>query len=340
MKSVELSLTVLTPAFVSTADQNCAELGPQTIKGVLRWWWRALPENADLPVDQLKQREAAIFGFASKEISIRSTLGIIFKSQNVPFRDQGTTPYTSGIEVGSRKFKMDALKYLAYGPVATVGKKEKDQSERAFNPKFNDQTGKAKRGLLLKRPAVEPNSTFSLKLFWPDGSLSSTQEKGLVRALAAWLMWGGIGSRSRKGWGSVACERLIADDQLKKAFHAAANDFRSFGKNQGPLLSPTSWPSLKSFRVIFSVTGSSWEEVLGNLGKKYKDLRPSPANRAHWICGSANPRRASSVILKVRRTEQKSHNFEGLIGVFICKRSADNPANDDWKNFLTSLRLT
>lgn len=339
MRHATIVFELVTPAFVSTADQNAAELGPQTIKGLLRWWWRSLPENANLTVDKLREREASIFGFAAKEIRVRSNVAVTLKCESSPFTDQGKPPYTSNLKVKSGKFEVDALEYLAFGPVANVGRKEKDELERAYNPKFNDeQTGRAKTGLLLKRPALEPGSRFVLGLSWRSGSLSEKQEEQLVRAVAAWLELGGIGSRSRKGWGSVCFRDGEIPGELIKVFDEARQELRVMETHAAGTVSPTSWPSLASFRLIGRVTGSDWKETLGQLGEKYKALKPSSRSAERWIAGSAAPRRASSIILKVRSQEGKSQLLEGILGVFICNFSETSKGQDDWNRFFQSLR--
>lgn len=339
MRHAQIVFELATPAFVSTADQNAAELGPQTIKGLLRWWWRALPENANLTVDKLKEEEASIFGFAAKEIRVRSNVAVTLKCERSTFRDQGQRPYASGLKVKSGKFEVDALEYLAYGPVATVSRKEKDNDGRAYNPKFNDeQTGRAKTGLLLKRPALEPGSRFVLGLSWRSGSLGKKQEQGLVRAVAAWLELGGIGSRSRKGWGSVCFRAREMPDELTKVFDEARRELRAMDTQPTAAVSPTPWPSLASFRLIGKVTGSDWKETLGRLGEKYKALKPSSRSAERWIAGSAAPRRAFSIILKVRPQESESQIIEGILGVFICNSSEKSKGQEEWNRFFQSLR--
>lgn len=338
MNYLEIEFGLVTPAFVSTADQNLAELGAQTIKGVLRWWWRALPEHADLKHDLLRKREGLIFGAAHQELRLRSKVVLSVQPKHLGFRDQGKVPYSCSHSVRAGKFEIDALHYLSYGPVATVGKREKDPNGRAYNPKFNDTNGKAKSGLILKRPALEPDSTFLLRLSWREGSLTVDQERELVRALAAWLELGGIGSRSRKGWGSVAFKKEPhIPDRLREVFEAACKEFRNFNGQPTAKISPTAWPSLARFFVLERITGSPWEEVLGELGQLYKRLRPSARSSESWIAGSAKPRRASSIILKVRPKGGAEQELEGILGVFVCYKDAGANGQADWNRFFTSL---
>jgi CRISPR-associated protein Cmr1 len=50
------------------ADNKTPELRPASIKGVMRFWWRAI--NGDLPLDKLKKQEDEIFGSTEKKSKV------------------------------------------------------------------------------------------------------------------------------------------------------------------------------------------------------------------------------------------------------------------------------
>jgi CRISPR-associated protein Cmr1 len=50
------------------ADNKTPELRPASIKGVMRFWWRAI--NGDLPLDKLKKQEDEIFGSTEKRSKV------------------------------------------------------------------------------------------------------------------------------------------------------------------------------------------------------------------------------------------------------------------------------
>lgn len=64
MQSITFECEVITPMFLAGADGSTPELRPPSIKGALRFWWRAL--NGHLPLDKLKAKEGEIFGDAEK----------------------------------------------------------------------------------------------------------------------------------------------------------------------------------------------------------------------------------------------------------------------------------
>ncbi len=60
METIKFECEVITPMFLGGADGKSAELRAPSIKGALRFWWRAM--NGHLPLKDLHEREAEIFG--------------------------------------------------------------------------------------------------------------------------------------------------------------------------------------------------------------------------------------------------------------------------------------
>jgi CRISPR-associated protein Cmr1 len=56
----------VTPMFLAGADGATPELRPPSIKGMMRFWWRAL--NGHLDIDELKKNEAKKFGASDEKI--------------------------------------------------------------------------------------------------------------------------------------------------------------------------------------------------------------------------------------------------------------------------------
>jgi CRISPR-associated protein Cmr1 len=72
MQSITFECEVITPMFLAGADGSTPELRPPSIKGALRFWWRAL--NGHLPLKELHTREGKIFGstdFGRSKVLIR-----------------------------------------------------------------------------------------------------------------------------------------------------------------------------------------------------------------------------------------------------------------------------
>jgi len=65
---------VITPMFMSGANQQKFELRPPSINGLLRFWWRASSKISD--IDKLRKKEGKIFGSKEKKskLAIKSSL--------------------------------------------------------------------------------------------------------------------------------------------------------------------------------------------------------------------------------------------------------------------------
>jgi CRISPR-associated protein Cmr1 len=59
---------IVTPLFMSGSDKSKAELRVPSIKGVLRFWWRALALGRLGSVDKVREEESRIFGSAGDDV--------------------------------------------------------------------------------------------------------------------------------------------------------------------------------------------------------------------------------------------------------------------------------
>ncbi|BCB96578.1 hypothetical protein JZK55_15000 [Dissulfurispira thermophila] len=66
MKTVGFTLTTITPMFLSGIDSRTPELRAPSIKGAMRFWWRALKAEPD--IDKLRKKEDQIFGSSDEKI--------------------------------------------------------------------------------------------------------------------------------------------------------------------------------------------------------------------------------------------------------------------------------
>jgi len=73
--SITFTCQTITPMLMHGADGSTAELRPASIKGVLRFWWRAIHGN--LSLDELHEQEGEIFGSTEGRSSF--TLQVVHK---------------------------------------------------------------------------------------------------------------------------------------------------------------------------------------------------------------------------------------------------------------------
>ncbi len=75
MQQIILNCEIITPLFLNGADGTNPELRPASIKGALRFWWRAM--NGHLALKDLQMNEVELFGGSykdaeNKEVALRS----------------------------------------------------------------------------------------------------------------------------------------------------------------------------------------------------------------------------------------------------------------------------
>jgi CRISPR-associated protein Cmr1 len=91
MKTITFNCEVITPMFLSGADGSTPELRPASIKGAMRFWWRAM--HGHLSLEELKKREGQIFGGTDKGMG-RSCFAIRLTSRhNIPIVQAKSVPH-------------------------------------------------------------------------------------------------------------------------------------------------------------------------------------------------------------------------------------------------------
>jgi CRISPR-associated protein Cmr1 len=82
MQQVQLTCEVVTPLSCVGADQQRAEIRSPSIRGAMRFWYRALMGSvAKDRIDALKGLEANVFGTTERESSVRV---LVHPSANFP----------------------------------------------------------------------------------------------------------------------------------------------------------------------------------------------------------------------------------------------------------------
>src|SRR5450432_1625738 len=172
----------LTPLFLSGADLNTAELRPPALRGMLRYWQRALLGGIigtdTQGLARVQQAENALFG----SIHQRSAVTIrIAHASSLP------RPFHERMKIRQGEFwRSTGTGYLLWS-MAQSGRQDRDN----FKP---------------ARYYFPPDTTFQITL-----TVSTGNENLLHQAIAAlWLLThlGGLGSRSRRCAGSLIARPL------------------------------------------------------------------------------------------------------------------------------------
>lgn len=169
------SYKLITPLFgggVAPRENDESKLIRETqIRGQLRFWWRAIRGTGTL-VD-IKQREDAIFGSANQKVGQSKVLTSVKVNENHKIDSEG-------------KFEQ-----IFESKTRTVITREKDWSKLAY-ASFQLQPDDGKQ--FYVRDGIE----FSLDIIFPE-----SERAEIEAALWAWETFGGIGGRTRRGFGSI-----------------------------------------------------------------------------------------------------------------------------------------
>lgn len=223
-KSYEIEL--ITPCFCAGADQQKAEIRIPSIRGQIRWWFRALGGNAI--------EETALFGSVHGN-TISSSL--TFRLPNPPRSDKA-------VNLENLSFKNDYL----------------------FWPLRPTKQSQQLRGVLM------PPVSFSLLMTVQRQGIRSGLLEKADAAIQLWILLGAIGTRCRRGAGSLwpSGETLSDEQALRKTISGLLG---KFGK-----------PGVQVFTL--NATVKTAEEALRNLGNWLKQWRAgstsSVSNPQKW----------------------------------------------------------
>lgn len=254
---LEAEFEIVTPMFIGDGDQRARSIRSASVKGALRFWWRALNWGRCLSqaqgdttraLNQLHQEEAKLFGAA-------------VKTQEV----DGTSKIVGGQGLFTLK----------------VSQPEDLKPEQDWNPGAGTQyllgQGLWNFKTKLSRAALPAGTQFTLKLM-PNQPITPAEQPAwqqLEQAVMAFGLLGGLGSRARKGLGSVSLQH-ISGGRLK-----APTNRQEYSQTLQELLSACellqSLPPFTAFsgytRLDISAVGSNPLTLLEELGSQQQLYR-------------------------------------------------------------------
>lgn len=108
MQTITFDCEILTPMFLAGADGQTPELRAPSIKGALRFWWRAM--YAHLPLDRLKKQEGELFGGTGEESSRSKILVRVEQQEQLRTRRAELVPHKPFMQqeafIVGQKFKV------------------------------------------------------------------------------------------------------------------------------------------------------------------------------------------------------------------------------------------
>ena len=206
---IEVTYRVVTPLFCAGADRRQAEVRLPSFKGVLRFWWRALAWSrygGDL--QKIREQEDALFGSSGGGQS-RVSMRLLLTSAPPVVRESEvlTIPHASGRVVG------EGARYLGYGVMAAFG-----------NRKRGTRDGE------LARPCLRAPFDFSVHMRLRQNGLCAKEREEQLTSLQGALiglgLLGGMGAKSRKGYGSLVIRSLLVDGASQWVLPRSVHDLR------------------------------------------------------------------------------------------------------------------
>jgi CRISPR-associated protein Cmr1 len=177
---------VVTPLFLGGADpEHTVELRAPSVKGALRFWWRALAwSRMDGNLKAIQDEEARLFGSSAAE--------------------DGNSSAGGQASFVIRTLRCDAPRILKKGEVLGVGPGARYLGYGLMET-FDSRPRNTKAGQLL-RPCVSSPWSFSIEL-----ASREPLDASVLNAVKLLGLLGGIGSRTRRGYGGLSLVSLSGD---------------------------------------------------------------------------------------------------------------------------------
>jgi CRISPR-associated protein Cmr6 len=264
-RSFEATLELVTPAFLGGADpehekgtpesearRQASDLRPAVLRGLLRWWWRTLHAGF-VSVVELRQLEAVVWGSTDAGGAVRLTVEPIEKHEPRLYSKAEIKRPPHSLETPS-----DGIQGIVYHSFGMDDQKKVQGIRRSFQRYYVEARCRWKVVLTVRAswyPVGLPKET--ARRISADRVLEQAK-------VALWLLchFGGVGAKSRKGFGSFddpkeldASMTLEQCRQLASALRQDCGLSQSFSKEKAgslsfqefheeglqPLEIPTSW---------------------------------------------------------------------------------------------------
>jgi CRISPR-associated protein Cmr1 len=187
-ETIELELRLITPMFgggyKSREVDPLLPIRPAAIRGHLRFWWRATAGARYASVADLHKAETELWGGAS------------------------TKDNPAVGKVAIQVHILSAGEKASYSQVAPPSKPEDGPLHGYFLFPFQEQKKQNIPAAVGRRQV-----SFQLRLTL-DASLSEAQRAGVRTALKAWIAFGGVGARTRRGCGALTVVGANANQWL------------------------------------------------------------------------------------------------------------------------------
>jgi len=243
-------IEVITPMFGGGVDAGKIDpehpIRESSIRGHLRFWWRATRGAGFSDVRELRQREGEIWGSTENPSPVEIGVTLTKKTQNAPCRYvwqmkkngnwdwilQWLPPFDSVIEIRQAgNGHLERRRPLPYALFPFQGKKPEEDGKPGENRNQPDVITSAR--FLMKISFADKDKMAGVRHIFNQqrekkglrlltNPLQDDIENDVCAAIWAWVNFGGIGARTRRGCGALYCvEPKLAPaniDSIKQSY--------------------------------------------------------------------------------------------------------------------------
>ncbi len=209
---VEYTIRVITPLFGGGSEVGINDpvtlIRPSSIRGHLRFWWRATRGARFTDVRELRQREGEIWGTTENPSPVEMKISVSSKGNS-----KTCVVWNQVEKNGNRVFKLDwnapftntALPYVLF-PFQS-DKENRNPAAHREDIKFtltlwipnSEKMDRLHGGYNQRRTTLGITAL---------DNLDHDIQKDIEAAVWAWVNFGGIGARTRRGCGALYCEEV------------------------------------------------------------------------------------------------------------------------------------
>jgi len=244
--TVTFECEVLTPMFLGSSDPRDAELRPPSIKGAIRFWWRAM--NGGMNLTEMHEDEKNIFGGIpdssdtedAKKIGKSKVLISVSHKIGEPTNERLSEHITiETFDAEGKPRKLDSILFLGFGKGLPRSKKENRAATEWAN-------------------YINCGEKFIVTL----SSKNLDVLKEASESFRIMAHFGGLGGKSRNGFGSFRITKIGSD----------GTDFKQVEFKK--LLTGNELPSYPAFsqftKLIAGKTGfRTWDQAMDHLAQTY-----------------------------------------------------------------------
>lgn len=245
---IEATYRIVTPMFIGDAEQKASGISPTSVKGALRFWWRALNwgrirTNEKFNTDEsalreLHAQESALFG-SSAENGNAAAFTLRVTSESKPTALPNPQP---------------GIQYL-------LGQGLYHFRDGYLRPALAADASVRVALLVKPKPTKQNQADYD------------EQNEQLAQALLALGVLGGLGSRARKGFGSLSIETLNIGKKASAIPQNIQELKKIIEKWQHTIELPPFTSLSKKARIDISVQGIKALEVLNKVGEEQQLYR-------------------------------------------------------------------